>query len=155
MQETLNPRELRAWRALLTAHRRMIRVLDADLARSMDLSLQQYEILLFLANAPDRSMRMAQLADSVMLSRSGLTRSVDQLVARGLVERRRCPTDARGWLAALTPDGYQTLRDAAPIHLKGIKDHFTSKLEAGELTALAGLLERVNEPAAEVCPQVS
>jgi DNA-binding MarR family transcriptional regulator len=133
----------------------MIRVLDADLARSMDLSLQQYEILLFLANAPDRSMRMAQLADSVMLSRSGLTRSVDQLVARGLVERRRCPTDARGWLAALTPDGYQTLRDAAPIHLKGIKDHFTSKLEAGELTALAGLLERVNEPAAEVCPQVS
>lgn len=155
MSDGLNPTEMRAWRGLLSAHSRLIRVLDAELTAATGLTLNQYEVLLFLHAAPERALRMSQLAERVLLSKSGMTRAVDQLVARGLVERRRCPTDARGLLAVLTEAGQAKLRQAAPVHLAGIRRHFTANLEEGELRVLGGLLERVRteEPEPAACPE--
>lgn len=140
MLADLEPAELHAWRGLLTTHGRLIRVLNAELTKATGLTLSHYEILLFLHAAPSRSMRMSQLADRCLLSRSGMTRSIDHFVRLGLVERRRCPSDARGLLATLTDAGAKRLRQAAPIHLEGVRRHFTSKLDPAQLDTLGELL---------------
>jgi DNA-binding MarR family transcriptional regulator len=88
-------------------------------------------------------MRMAQLADRLLLSRSGLTRLIDRLVRAGLVERRRCPEDARGSLAAITPAGRELFDAARPTHLAGVRRLFLDRLSAEEQAGLADLFERV------------
>jgi DNA-binding MarR family transcriptional regulator len=86
---------------------------------------------------------MSDLADAVVLTRSGLTRLVDRLEQRGLVERRRCPTDARGFLAALTEEGDRRLEEARRTHLAGVRQRFLDKLEPEELEILGGIWQRV------------
>lgn len=146
MASDLAPGELRAWRAFLRAHHQVTAELDGELGREEDLPLASYEVLLRLAQAPDGAMRMSRLADVVLLSRSGLTRLVDRMVAEGLVERRTCPTDARGQFAALTPEGRSRLQHAAPVHIRGVRDHFIGRLSRPELRQLAELLEKVLAP---------
>lgn len=146
MAADLAPGELRAWRAFLRAHRQVTAELDGELGREEDLPLASYEVLLRLAQVPGREMRMSRLADVVLLSRSGLTRLVDRLEAEGLVERRACPTDARGQMAALTFEGLSRLRHAAPVHIRGVRTHFVGRLTAPELRQLADLLEKVVPP---------
>ena len=90
---------LDAWRAFIHAHARLLHRLDEELQAAHGLSLAEYDALLQLVNAPDRRLRMSALADRVLLSRSGITRLVDRLVADGMVERSACPTDARGSMA--------------------------------------------------------
>ena len=141
MGEQLDDLELRAWRGFLSLHSRLVRDLDQELNEETSLRLNQYEVLLRLKQAPDEAMRMSELADKVYLSPSGVSRAVDQLERRGLVERRVCASDRRGYLAVLTEKGRARLRAAAKIHVRGIKDHFTSKMSRSELTDLAGLLE--------------
>lgn len=142
---TLEQTETRAWRAFLSAHSRVLPILDTELVREMGLNLSQYEVLLWLNDAPDRSMRMSELATKVVLSPSGLTRAVDQLERRGLVERRVCDSDRRGFLATLTRAGRTQLRRAATTHVRGIREHFTGRLTELELTQLASLLEKVTD----------
>ena len=101
----LDPVELAAWRGLLRAHAALVRELDAELRAAHDLSLHEYEVLLILSHAPEQRLRMAELAASVVLSQSGLTRLVDRLVRAGSVERTRCESDRRGLNAELTPAG--------------------------------------------------
>ena len=91
----------------------------------------------------DGALRMADLADMVILSRSGLTRRVDHLVAAGLVERRKCPTDGRGVLAVLTDAGREQLERATPTHVAGVRRHFVDHFEPPELEALADAHERI------------
>ena len=110
--ERLTPRELAAWRGMLATHSRMVAALDEDLEREHGLPLGSYEVLLHLAEAPDRSLRMGALADGLLLSRSGLTRLVDRLAGRGLVERHSCPDDRRGTFARLTPSGLELFERA-------------------------------------------
>ncbi|MER3418594.1 MAG: MarR family transcriptional regulator, partial [Chloroflexota bacterium] len=98
---------LGAWRAFLEAHARLARRLDDELRAGHGISLAEYDALLQLARAPGRRLRMNQLADRVILSRSGITRLVDRLVAAGLVERTTCSTDARGAEAVLTEAGVE------------------------------------------------
>src|SRR3954447_13301285 len=117
--ERLTVRELGAWRAFLRAHSHINRKLEADLLAEHDLPLASYDVLLQLAEAEGRRLRMTQLADRVLLSRSGLTRLVDRLERDRLVERAACPNDARGTHAVLTEAGLTRLRDAAPTHLRG------------------------------------
>lgn len=142
---TLSPRDPRiaTWRDFLIAHARLERLLDEDLRAEHDLSLAEYDALLQLAEAPGRRLRMHQLADRVLLSRSGVTRLIDRLVADGSVERNSCLTDARGAEAVLTAAGMDRLRDAAPTHLRGIGEHFLDPIEPGDLAAVARAMRDV------------
>ena len=137
---------MRAWQALLHAHHLVVRKLDHELRAEHDLALAAYDVLLRLARAPQRALRMADLAERVMLSPSGLTRLVDRLVAKGLVERETDPQDARATLARLTPEGARVLRRAARTHLRGIREHFTGQLNDAQLEEVAAGLEKITGP---------
>ena len=131
------------WRLFLRAHAHVTRALEHELLEEQDLPLASYEVLLHLAEAPNRRLRMTELADRVLLSRSGLTRLVDRLERDGLVERAACPGDARGTLAVLTESGLARLRTAAPTHLRGIAQHVTDRLTHGELEQLGALMAKL------------
>jgi DNA-binding MarR family transcriptional regulator len=134
---------LGAWRAFLFAHAQVRRQLERELQAEQGISLAEYEVLLFLAYAPDRQRRMSELADLMVLSRSGATRLVDRLEGHGLVERVTCDTDRRGQWAHLTQEGYERLRAASPTHLRGIAEHFLDRIPADELDALHATMDRV------------
>jgi DNA-binding MarR family transcriptional regulator len=138
----LNPRELAAWRGMLRVHAAITRELDAELLAEHEISLSSYEVLLFLADAPGGQLRMSQLADGVLLSRSGLTRLVDRLVRQGLVRRERCEDDARGLNAVITAEGRELFADARRTHLAGVRRLYLSRFEDDELDVLGELMER-------------
>jgi DNA-binding MarR family transcriptional regulator len=141
MATKLGPEEMRAWQALLHAHRGVNRKLDSELRRDHGISLADYDVLLRLANAPDGRLRMTELATRVLVSPSTLTRRVDGLVRDGLVERRRLEGDSRVMLALMTKAGRGLLRRAAVTHLKGIRQHFSGRLSGKQLKAVASALE--------------
>ncbi len=140
----LSPEELGAWRGFLSAHARLTKGLDAELREAHGLPLGSYEVLLFLAQAPGGSMRMAELADGVLLSRSGLTRMVDRLERDGLVRRERCDSDARGYLAVITEGGRAAFRDARVTHIDGVRRRFLDRISPEEQRRLGRLWERLN-----------
>ncbi len=140
---------LSAWRAFLEAHARVSRRLDDELRDEHSLSLPEYDALLQLATSPDRRLRMNVLAERVLLSRSGVTRLIDRLVADGLVERTACTTDGRGAEAVLTPTGLDRLRDAAPTHLRGVQRYFLETVAPGDLAAIERSLGAVARGASE------
>jgi len=137
--------QMAPWRAFLRAHARVERRLDEDLRSRHGLSLQEYETLLHLAESPERQLRMGRLADSLLLSKSGVTRLVDRLVDDGLVERTSCTSDARGAEATLTALGLARLRAAAPTHLDGIREHFLSAIEGADLAVVERAMDAVSE----------
>jgi DNA-binding MarR family transcriptional regulator len=153
--ERLTERELGVWRTFLRAHSLINRKLEAELVAEHDLPLGSYDVLLQLAEAEGRRLRMTELADRVLLSRSGLTRLVDRLERDGLVERVACANDARGTHAVLTEAGLGRLRGAAPTHLRGIAEHVTSRLSTDELDLLQHLMLKLAdgplEPPAAGC----
>lgn len=142
----LTAREMRAWQALLHAHRDVTRKLDHDLRLEHGLTLDQYDVLLRLVRAPGRSLPMMLLAERVMAPPSTLTRRVDRLVAEGLVERRRLTSDTRSIVAHLTDRGRRLLVRASHTHLRGIHDYFTSRLNGGQLDDIAAALEVISGP---------
>lgn len=142
----LSERELAAWRGLLEVHSALIARLDAELELEHGMSLSSYEVLLHLHDAPDCALRMGQLAERLFLSRSGLTRLIDRLVKAGLVERAECESDRRGSYARLTAEGRARFEAARPTHLRGVREHFLSKLSGADLDQLAGIWVRVAEP---------
>jgi DNA-binding MarR family transcriptional regulator len=135
--------ELAAWRGMLRVHSDMTRVLDAELTHRHGLPLTSYEVLLFLADSPDGRMRMSELADSVLLSRSGLTRLVDRLERDGLLEREQCEEDARGYFAAITDRGRALFTEARRTHLAGVRERFLSRFSRDDLQTLSDLWEKV------------
>ncbi|MCI0581438.1 MAG: MarR family winged helix-turn-helix transcriptional regulator [Chloroflexi bacterium] len=137
--------QLAPWRAFLRAHARVERRLDEDLRTRHGLSLQEYETLLHLAESPERRLRMGRLADSLLLSKSGVTRLVDRLVDDGLVERTSCSSDARGAEATLTALGLSRLRAAAPTHLEGIREYFFRAIQAGDLAVVERAMDAISE----------
>lgn len=139
-----------AWRSLLEAHAAVVELLERELERECGLPLTHYEVLLRLHDAPGARMRMQELARSVLLSKSGLSRVVDRMVAAGLVCREQSLTDRRGYFAVLTERGRTALRRAAPVHLRGIEEHFASHLDEAEAEVLAAALGRVAAAAWEV-----
>ena len=139
----LDRTELGAWRGLLRVHSHMTKALDAQLIAEHGISLSSYEVLLFLADAPDGRLRMSELADGVLLSRSGLTRLVDRMERDGLLRRERCEDDARGFNALITAEGRDLFRSARRTHLDGVRELFLSRLSADELRTLARLWEKV------------
>jgi DNA-binding MarR family transcriptional regulator len=142
----LSELELEAWRGLLEVHSATIARLDAELEREQGMPLSSYEVLLHLNDAPDHSLRMGELAERLFLSRSGLTRLIDRLVKAGLVERTTCESDRRGSYAQLTTAGRERFAAARPTHLRGVREHFLSKLSGTELEQLARTWARVSGP---------
>ncbi len=142
----LSDTELRAWQALLHASHDVVERLDRELREEHDLSMASYDVLLRLARAPDRALRMRELAERVLLSPSGATRAVDRLVAQGLVERAEDAEDARAWRVLLTPKGLAHLKRASVTHLRGVREHFTGKLTEAQLRAVAAGLEAAAGP---------
>jgi DNA-binding MarR family transcriptional regulator len=136
---------LAAWRSFLQAHARLFRRLDEELRATHGLSLAEYDALVQLAGAPGRRLRMSALADRVLLSRSGITRLVDRLVADGMVERGACSTDARGAEAALTPAGLDRLRAAAATHLDGVHRYFLDVIPVADQVIIARSLDDVSD----------
>jgi DNA-binding MarR family transcriptional regulator len=135
--------ELPAWRGFLRAHAHLVRELDADLRETHSLSLSAYDVLVQLAGAPDHKMRMSDLAESVVLTPSGLTRLIDRLCREGLVEREHCSDDARGSFAVLTEVGARRFAEARPTHLDGVRRLFLSQFSPQELRKLGEAWERV------------
>ena len=140
----MNDEELAAWRGFLAAHARLVGELDEELRAAHGLPLSSYDVLTTLESAPDRRLRMRELADAVLLSRSGLTRLVDRLVRDGYVVREECEDDARGFFAVLTDQGLRALREARPTHHAGVRERFLSRLPKSELPRLARAWERIN-----------
>jgi DNA-binding MarR family transcriptional regulator len=144
----LSPEELGAWRGMLRVHSGLTKALDAELVRAHGLPLSSYEVLLFLADAPGGRLRMSELADGVLLSRSGLTRLVDRMEREGLLRRERCADDARGYNALITAKGRKLFQHARRTHLDGVRERFLHHLSSDDLRSLAEVWEKVAPGAA-------
>ncbi len=132
-----------AWRRFLRAHALVTRALESDLMAEQRLPLASYDVLVQLVEAPERRLRMSELAERVLLSRSGLTRLVDRLEREGLVRREACDSDARGLFTVLTDAGVERLRAASPVHLRGVAEYAVGRLDDAEASTLADLLARM------------
>jgi DNA-binding MarR family transcriptional regulator len=141
--DQLSAVELGAWRGLLRVHSALVKSLDAQLSAAHDLPLSSYEVLITLEAAPGRKLRMSELADSVLLSRSGMTRLVDRLEKHGMLERDHCTADGRGCFAVLTDSGAEAVAEARRTHLSGVRERFLSQFADDELRVLASYWERV------------
>src|SRR5215213_7979325 len=146
----LDPAELGAWRGLLRVHSALVKALDAELIAIHGLPLTSYEVLINLQAAPGRRRRMAELAESVLLSRSGTTRLVDRLERDGLLERDTCDSDGRGCFAVLTDRGEELLSQARATHLEGVRERFLRHFEPHELEQMATWWNRVHPGAGSV-----
>ena len=143
--EPMTPRDprLAAWATFLRAHARVTRLLERELHDEQRMALADYDVLIQLATTDERRLRMGELAERLLLSRSGITRLVDRLEREGFVERATCESDRRGQWAQLTERGYARLRDATPVHLRGVAEHFIDRIPADELDELQQTLSRV------------
>ncbi|HZC69495.1 MAG TPA: MarR family transcriptional regulator [Jatrophihabitans sp.] len=133
----LSADEQRAWRAYVESSKVLFDALDRQLQRDADMPHAYYEILVTLSEAEDRSLRMSQLADRTLSSRSRLSHAVARLEERGWVARDECPTDRRGQIARLTDLGFQTLAVAAPGHVDAVRDYLIDLLTTEQLEQLA------------------
>jgi len=149
----LSSEEFAIWAGFLQTHAALARELDADLRAAHGLPLTDFEILLWLANRPCERMRMAALADSVLLSPSGLSRAVERLEARGLVHRIPCTDDRRGSYAALTEPGIDMARIAGVTHAAGIRHRFLDRLTPGETRSLKAIWDRLLASSEQCGPQ--
>ena len=143
MTRWLSEDEQRHWRAWLAASLLLQDRLNRDLQEQHGLTMADYEILVRLSEAPDRRMRMSDLASTTLSSRSRLSHQIDRMVKAGLVEREACVADRRGAFAVLTDHGWQTLVAAAPDHVESVRQHLIDPLTAGEFAALGDACVKV------------
>jgi DNA-binding MarR family transcriptional regulator len=138
----LNPAEMKAWRSYIIASRRLLEALDNDL-EGHDLSIPDYEILAQLSDAPDRRMRMSELASITLLSRSRLSHRIKVMEKAGWVKREACPTDKRGFFAVMTPKGWKAIVAAAPDHVASVRSRFLDHLSTEDQKVLSEIFLRV------------
>ena len=139
----MSDRSIDAWERMLETHAAVVGRLDAEMRRDHGVPLTWYEVLLILSRAPDGVLAMSDLADSLLLSRSAVTRLVDRMVSAGLVERRRCETDGRITFAAMTPEGSALFREAGRAHLRSVRRLFADHLTEAEANVMVAAFERV------------
>lgn len=138
----LNPSEMKAWREYIIASRRLLDALDEDLA-GHDLSMADYEILAQLSDAPDRTMRMSELAEVAMVSRSRLSHRIKVMEKAGWVRREACPDDKRGYFAIMTAKGWKAIVAAAPDHVASVRNRFLDVIDKNDQKVLAEIFARV------------
>jgi DNA-binding MarR family transcriptional regulator len=133
--------DVAAWSAFLRAHAAIVRQVDAEVTAKGGIPLRWYDVLLELNAAPDRRLKMQELGELVVLSRTRVSRVVDELEAEGLVRRQVNPDDRRSAFAVVTAEGRRALRKAAPAYLASIRTHFSSRLDPERLAAVRGAME--------------
>jgi len=145
MTETrwLTAEQQAAWRTWLTAQLLLAEAFERDLKSRADLSMAEYDVLVQLSEAPDRRLRMSDLASRTQASRSRLSHQVSRMESDGLVRREECETDKRGWWAVLTEHGFSVLESAAPAHVESVRKHLVDVLSDDDFTKLAGILQQV------------
>ena len=143
--EWLSNEQQQAWRSYLLATTLLTDRLDRDLRAKHDVSLPEYEILVRLSESPDRSLRMAELADSVKNSRSRITHTIARMERSGLVMRQQCPSDGRGVVASLTDEGWATLNRAAPDHVASVRAALISVVSDDDFMAIGRAFAAVAE----------
>ena len=141
----LDAEEHHAWRSYLTATRLLAAQLDRELQRDAHIPHAYYEILVRLSEAPERSLRMSDLADASESSRSRLSHAVARLEENGWVRRESCPTDRRGAFAVLTDAGFTALQEAAPPHVESVRHHLFDRLTREQVRQLAEICDAVVE----------
>jgi DNA-binding MarR family transcriptional regulator len=141
--EPLSPSEEALWRALIRIVVALPRQLDSDMVRATGLTANTYKTLVSLSEAPNRELRMADLANATGLSASRMTRLVDELQVRGYVRRRASPTDGRGTVARLTPQGLAKLRSAWPAHLASVRSRVIDHIEPATVASAGRALSRI------------
>ena len=146
---------LAAWRSFLRTHNHLLRQLEQQLQAHGKIAIGSYDVLVQLAEAPDNRLRMSELAEAVLLSRSGLTRLVDRLQKDGLVQRQPDAEDARGMYTVLTAKGRDTLRDASRVHLAGVSELVLTRLSDLELRQLQALMIKLDPAAVSTGAEVT
>ena len=134
-----------AWAGFLRTYATLVRELDDELTREHGLPLSSYDVLTQLESAPDGRLRLSQLADAVLLSRSGLSRLVARLIDQGLVERSECASDARGAFAVITTEGRARLEEARTTHRTGVRRRYLDRLSDEQKRDLAGAWAALRE----------
>ncbi len=137
----LDADEQRAWRAYMYSWMLLGEQLDRELTRETGISHAYYEILVQLSETEGRALRMSELADRCLSSRSRLSHAVSRLEERGWVRRQVCPEDGRGQLAVLTDEGFAALAAAAPIHVESVRSHLFDQLSPAQVTAMRDIGE--------------
>jgi len=140
----LNPAEMKAWRSYIIASRHMLDALDNDLD-GHDLSMPDYEILAQLSDAPDRRLRMSELAEITLLSRSRLSHRMKVMEKAGWVKREACPSDKRGFFAVMTAKGWKAIVAAAPDHVASVRSRFVDHLSDQDQVVLAEIFSRIED----------
>lgn len=140
----LTPSEESAWRKYIVTSRRLAEALDEDLA-THGLSLSDYEILVYLSDAKDRSLRMSDLADKTILSRSRLSHRIKYMEGKGWVERQKCASDKRGTWAVMTSKGWNAIVKAAPDHVASIRNRFIDQISKADQANIATAFEKVEK----------
>lgn len=140
----LTPAEESAWRKYIVASRRLLEALDDDLATN-GLSLSDYEILVHLSDAPERRLRMSDLAEKTILSRSRLSHRIKYMEGKGWVERQKCASDKRGTWAVMTNKGWSSIVKAAPDHVESIRKRFIDQISKADQANIAIAFEKVEQ----------
>ena len=138
----LNPREMKAWRSYIIASRRLLDALDVDLDQH-DLSMADYEVLALLSDAPSRKMRMSELADLAMVSKSRLSHRMKVMEKAGWVKREDCPDDKRGYFAVMTDKGFKAIAKAAPDHVESVRNRLLDHLTVKDQEDITRIFDRV------------
>jgi DNA-binding MarR family transcriptional regulator len=141
----LTPSEMVAWRRYIIASRQLLAALDADL-KEHNLTLPDYEILALLSDAPDRQMRMSELAKIALLSRSRLSHRMKVMEKAGWLKREPCPVDKRGYFAVMTPKGWKAIVAAAPDHVESVRARFLDHITKADQQVIAQIFERIEIP---------
>lgn len=147
MNKTCKQRHIGVWRLMVETHTMLLDLLERELMQELGLPLTWHEVLVNLRRSPTDALRMSDLADSVLLSKSGLTRLVDRMEASGYLERRSCDSDRRGAYATITDSGKSAVDLARPIFIRVLTEHFAQHLSDADLESLKGILGRVHDSA--------
>lgn len=142
-QRLLSEQQVRMWRKIVRVNAQLLSQLEATLVAEHGLALAEYDVLAQLADSPQRRLRMSELAQRVLLSRSGLTRLVDRMTTQGFIERQACLSDARGLYAVLTEAGYLRVRGATRSHYRSIHAHVLGMMSPHQHACLEDILDQV------------
>ncbi|GIE92768.1 MarR family winged helix-turn-helix transcriptional regulator [Paractinoplanes rishiriensis] len=145
MAEPLNDAELITWRTFIESSWQLHTRLEDELRATTGLSMNDYHVLVVLSEAPDRRLRMGELAGRLVFSPSRITYQINSMVKRGLVRKQPCPEDGRGQEAILTEEGLAALEYAAPLHLITVRDRFIDHLDPDELDVIARVFDKVRK----------
>ena len=150
----LDEDQQRSWRALVVGSTLLMDRLDDDLRREFNISLTEYEILVRLSERPGRALRMAQLADALAHSRSRVTHTIDRMERAGYVVRGTTPEDGRGIVATRTDKGHDLLREAAPVHVEGVRSYLVDQVDDADFAALGRAMDAVTDHLISAHPEM-